>query len=77
MPATSAGMTDAVAVRGKALIFRNIACRLTQISNISLAVPPPLEGRFAIVTDVGCGMRWTRAALLTRALFVDGEDVWS
>jgi hypothetical protein len=21
------------------------------------AVPPPLEGRFAIVTDVGCGMR--------------------
>jgi hypothetical protein len=23
-------------------------------------VPPPLEGRFAIVTDVGGGMRWTR-----------------
>ncbi len=23
------------------------------------AVPPPLEGRFAIVTDVGGGMRWT------------------
>jgi hypothetical protein len=24
------------------------------------AVPPLLEGRFAIVTDVGGGMRWTR-----------------
>jgi hypothetical protein len=30
--------------------------------------PGPLEGRFAIVTDVGLGMRWTQAALLTRAL---------
>jgi hypothetical protein len=24
------------------------------------AVPPPHEGRFAVVTDVGSGMRWTR-----------------
>jgi hypothetical protein len=23
-------------------------------------IPPPFEGRFAIVTDVGGGMRWTR-----------------
>ena len=30
-------------------------------------VPPPLEGRFAIVTDVGGGMRWTLMVLLTRA----------
>ena len=29
--------------------------------------PVPNEGRFAIVTDVGCGMRWTQAALKTRA----------
>src|ERR1700742_5265304 len=28
---------------------------------------PTREGRFAIVTNVGRGMRWTRAALLTRA----------
>jgi hypothetical protein len=28
----------------------------------------PTEGRFAIVTNVGRGMRWTRVALLTRAL---------
>jgi len=37
----------------------------------SLLYPPPSrpeEGRIAIVTDVGHGMRWTRAALLTRAL---------
>ncbi len=30
--------------------------------------PAHTEGRFAIVTDVGLGMRWTRVALLTRAL---------
>jgi hypothetical protein len=34
---------------------------------ISPAVPPHTEGRFAIVTDVGSGMRWTRMVLLTRA----------
>ncbi len=51
------------------LIFRNrvkprnqkyFASRLTQIRCISEPVPCPQEGRFAIVTDVGCGMRWTR-----------------
>jgi hypothetical protein len=41
---------------------------LTQITCISLAIPAHTKGRFAIVTDVGLGMRWTRAALLTRAL---------
>jgi hypothetical protein len=25
------------------------------------AVPHPQEGRFAIVTNVGCGMQWTQA----------------
>ena len=29
---------------------------------------PTPEGRFAIVTNVGRGMRWTQAVLLTRAL---------
>jgi hypothetical protein len=28
---------------------------------------PDQEGRFAIVTSVGCGMQWTRRARLTRA----------
>src|SRR6202034_1791907 len=26
------------------------------------AVPPRIEGRIAIVTNVGCGMQWTRVA---------------
>ena len=42
---------------------KDIRSRLTQITSISPAVPPPFEGRFAIVTDVGGGMRWTRMAL--------------
>ncbi len=33
---------------------------LTQITSTSLAIPAHTEGRFAIVTDVGQGMRWTR-----------------
>jgi hypothetical protein len=49
------------------LFFRN------QIRCISLAVPSQTEGRFAIVTDVGNGMRWTQAALLTRALTLRTE----
>jgi hypothetical protein len=39
--------------------------------------PVPYEGRFAIVTDVGCGMRWTRAVLQTSSTGADGEVVWS
>jgi hypothetical protein len=31
------------------------------------SIPAHTKGRFAIVTDVGQGMRWTQAALLTRA----------
>jgi hypothetical protein len=41
---------------------------LTQITSMSLAPRPTHKGRFAIVTDVGLGVRWTQAALLTRAL---------
>ena len=41
---------------------------LTQITSSSSPSPPDTEGRFAIVTNVGQGMRWTRVALLTRAL---------
>jgi len=32
----------------------------TQINSKSSAIPSRTEGRFAIVTDVGHGMRWTR-----------------
>src|SRR5215213_5411423 len=36
------------------------ASPLPQITPTTPAIPHPLEGRIAIVTDVGCGMRWTR-----------------
>jgi hypothetical protein len=49
------------------LKIRNFACSRTQITCISFAVPAHTKGRFAIVTDVGQGMRWTRVARLTRA----------
>jgi hypothetical protein len=54
--------------------FRSLQTRLT---HISVAIPAQTEGRFAIVTDVGQGMRWTRAAPKTKALPADGEVVWS
>ena len=37
---------------------RALPCRANQ--NDDPRVPRPQEGRFAIVTDVGSGMRWTR-----------------
>jgi hypothetical protein len=36
------------------------ASRLPQITPTTPAIPFPQEGRIAIVTDVGRGMRWTR-----------------
>jgi hypothetical protein len=58
------------------------ASALPQIKFISIAVPPPHEGRFAIVTDVGGGMRWTQGAerqslARTSGGLGDGEIVWS
>ncbi len=37
-----------------------LSFHLSQITGLSRAIPFPIEGRFAIVTDVGFGMRWTR-----------------
>jgi hypothetical protein len=37
----------------------------------------PREGRIAIVTDVGCGMRWTLWRRKTSGTNADGEVVWS
>src|SRR6516165_8614466 len=36
------------------------ASRLPQISGYLPFIPHPQEGRFAVVTDVGSGMQWTR-----------------
>jgi len=51
--------------------------RITQIKSISIAIPAHSEGRFAIVTNVGRGMRWTRLRLKTNGACADGEVVWS
>jgi hypothetical protein len=38
---------------------------------------PSQEGRFAIVTNVGRGMRWTRVVHETNAPDADDEAAWS
>ena len=52
-------------------------CPKPQISGYLPLVPPSREGRFAIVTDVGCGMRWTLWRRKTSGADADGEAVWS
>jgi hypothetical protein len=54
----------------------HFACRANHLYKLA---PSRLisEGRFAIVTDVERGMRWTRAAPLTNGADADGEVVWS
>ena len=39
------------------------ALPLTQITSTILVIPFPQEGRLAIVTDVGSGMRWTQSVV--------------
>jgi len=45
---------------------KNLASRRGRNSNRGIASRTQPEGRFAIVTDVGCGMRWTQACAKTR-----------
>jgi hypothetical protein len=49
---------------------------LAQITGLSRAIPFPIEGRFAIVTNVGFGMRWTRRIGRRTMPLADGEVVW-
>src|SRR5579871_5627194 len=51
--------------------------RLLDADLLIPAVPPRREGRIAIVTNVGCGMRWTRWRRMTGAAEADGEVVWA
>jgi hypothetical protein len=44
---------------------------------MSLPILHPSEGRIAIVTDVGWGMRWTLWLRETSAGRADGKDAWS
>jgi hypothetical protein len=57
--------------RKNILIFRN------RKSVYIHGYPASQEGRFAVVTDVGCGMRWTLSAPLTNGAIADGEVVWT
>jgi len=56
-------------------------CDMVETALWSRTVPCPQEGRFAVVTDVGCGMRWTQSAernyCADERRFADGEVVWS
>ena len=46
-------------------------------SGVGKAVSCPQEGRIAIVTDVGCGMRWTRRCARRAQPDADGQVAWS
>jgi hypothetical protein len=46
-------------------------------SGVGRAVSCPQEGRVAIVTNVGCGMRWTRRCARRAQIVADGQVVWS
>jgi hypothetical protein len=46
-------------------------------SGVGRAVSCPQEGRIAIVTDVGCGMRWTRRCARRAQPDADGQVAWS
>ena len=51
--------------------------RFSEIHVLSFPSRTHQEGRFAIVTDVGSGMRWTHWCAGRSARDADGETVWS
>ena len=54
-----------------------VALNATPNQRHILRRPAPLnEGRFAIVTNVGCRMRWTRRHGRRTLPIADGEVVW-
>ena len=56
----------------------NSACAVGQIAFTSSPRSTPYpEGRFAIVTNVGRGMRWTCQCDQTKRADADGEVVWA
>jgi hypothetical protein len=56
---------------------KDSGCVVGQIRTTNPAVPRSEEGRFAIVTDVERGMRWTLQRYETNVAATDGEVVWS
>ena len=59
------------------LLKKYSAFPVGQISATSSPVSRPQEGRIAIVTDVGRGMRWTRWRAQDERRHAYGEVVWS
>jgi hypothetical protein len=68
------------------LIFRNRVNPLkgkdfsfpeVKIRRMVRTVPSPQEGRYAIVTSVGRGMRWTLWHARRSVLEADGKSAWS
>jgi len=63
---------------GRPVLLRKIFRFPRRANHLYNLAPSRLtEGRFAIVTNVERGMRWTRAAQLTKVRIADGEVVWS
>jgi hypothetical protein len=48
-----------------------------QITSKSFAIPCPQEGRIMIVTDVGCGMRWTRQRRARASVQTNGASAFA
>jgi hypothetical protein len=61
----------------QALAEKIFIFRFSEIYVLSLPSRSLQEGRFAIVTDVGSGMRWTQQHARRSELDADGETVWS
>src|SRR5262249_39125101 len=53
------------------------SCSVFQNNMLVSAYPESTEGRIAIVTNVGHGMRWTPGQRMTSVARADGEIVWS
>jgi hypothetical protein len=60
-----------------ALLRKIFIFRFSENHAFLAAVPFPYEGRFAIVTSVGSGMRWTRSDCKTCNADPYGKSVWS
>jgi hypothetical protein len=57
--------------------LKNSSSIFLEISAYHNLILRPQEGRFAIVTSVGRGMRWTRSDRMTCGTSADCEIVWS
>jgi hypothetical protein len=80
-PSRKSTISDLIsAFAGDAVYGHRLNYRLRRRANQWFLFARPVadqEGRFAIVTNVGHGMRWTRWRRKTGDANADGEVVWS